>query len=563
MNEKKIKNIAVVALIFGLLALSQSSAITNITMNFIAGSGINITQSGDNYTISSTVIGSNGSDNTKVNKSGDQMTGMLYINDKSVVLASSGLTGTLICSNLNNGSWCNLSSSLNISSGVVTFSGYNNTVPGGTDNTSVINISDGNIITVLNTSRNPNTLSAISFDNVSMLGRDLTSSRDGINTSNLVGSWRFDTNGSCIDSSGNGNNGTANGGMTCGNVSGKVNNGSYFNGVNNYVDAGNGTSLNITGDITLAAWVKRFGTTGNSQGIIGTRQGKTDATYPYQLGLDSTGNKFQLSATNGTIIISTGTTQSNLINNKWYYVVGTISNTSMNFYRDGVLVDTNTFIGSRQGNLLKLTIGSAQSTVRFFNGSIDEVHIYNRALNATEIRTNYYLRPDLIYEKTNSNSTEGIYNTTLATAANIPYATTDAAISNVTFRIPLTCIIGVNTIFDCVNTSYFNGTISEYIIGSILNNTVYVIPYGHPQSEVKTNNASTNIINISLNSNTSFQNIQFFSALAPFNISMFMNINASTDNTISNPMLAGKGNTFACIDNNGNIYNCDINKNPI
>jgi len=69
--EDKNKKIGIIALIFALLALTQVTAISNVTMNLIAGSGINISQSGDNYTISATGTGINGSDNTKMNKSGD------------------------------------------------------------------------------------------------------------------------------------------------------------------------------------------------------------------------------------------------------------------------------------------------------------------------------------------------------------------------------------------------------------------------------------------------------------------------------------------------------------
>jgi len=78
--EDKNKKIAVVALIFALLALTQAQAITNATMTLIAGTGINITQSGDNYTISATGNITALPDNTKVNKSGDTMTGKLKVN---------------------------------------------------------------------------------------------------------------------------------------------------------------------------------------------------------------------------------------------------------------------------------------------------------------------------------------------------------------------------------------------------------------------------------------------------------------------------------------------------
>ena len=57
--EDKNKKIGIIALIFALLALTQVTAISNVTMNLIAGSGINISQSGDNYTISATGTGIN------------------------------------------------------------------------------------------------------------------------------------------------------------------------------------------------------------------------------------------------------------------------------------------------------------------------------------------------------------------------------------------------------------------------------------------------------------------------------------------------------------------------
>jgi hypothetical protein len=83
--EDKNKKIAVVALIFALLALTQTQAITNFSMNLIAGTGINITQSGDNYTISATGNITALPDNTKVNKSGDTMTGDLNMGYNNLI----------------------------------------------------------------------------------------------------------------------------------------------------------------------------------------------------------------------------------------------------------------------------------------------------------------------------------------------------------------------------------------------------------------------------------------------------------------------------------------------
>jgi hypothetical protein len=106
--EDKTKKIAVIALIFGLLAISQAGAISTFSLNLIAGTGINITQSGDNYTISATGVGA--SDNTKVNKSGDSMvyldtneihnTDYVHINGSNAVNLESGYSELIVNSGL-------------------------------------------------------------------------------------------------------------------------------------------------------------------------------------------------------------------------------------------------------------------------------------------------------------------------------------------------------------------------------------------------------------------------------------------------------------------------------
>ncbi|MFZ3078009.1 MAG: archaellin/type IV pilin N-terminal domain-containing protein, partial [Candidatus Aenigmatarchaeota archaeon] len=73
------------------------------------------------------------------------------------------------------------------------------------------------------------------------------------NPDGLAGSWNFDegSEGKAYDNSGNGNAGTlvnmnTSGNATSGWTSGKFGNGLRFDGTNDYVDAGNGASLNIT-----------------------------------------------------------------------------------------------------------------------------------------------------------------------------------------------------------------------------------------------------------------------------------------------------------------------------
>ena len=74
----------------------------------------------------------------------------------------------------------------------------------------------------------------------------------------LVGYWPLDTRdgfvlGTEYDRSGNGNTGTFYGIYT--NVIGKIRQAVNFNGSSAYIDAGNNSSLQITGNISVSAWV--------------------------------------------------------------------------------------------------------------------------------------------------------------------------------------------------------------------------------------------------------------------------------------------------------------------
>src|SRR5687768_9834072 len=75
----------------------------------------------------------------------------------------------------------------------------------------------------------------------------------------LVGHWKLDEGRtrSTADSSGNGNNGSLVGAGGPQWITGQFGNALRFDGVDEYVNVANSASLGITGDITMAAWIKR------------------------------------------------------------------------------------------------------------------------------------------------------------------------------------------------------------------------------------------------------------------------------------------------------------------
>ena len=76
----------------------------------------------------------------------------------------------------------------------------------------------------------------------------------------LVGWWKLDEGSGLVasDSSGNGNNGTI-GGSPLWVAAGKLDGAIEFNGTDCYINVGNGPSLQIRDEITIAFWIKTPG----------------------------------------------------------------------------------------------------------------------------------------------------------------------------------------------------------------------------------------------------------------------------------------------------------------
>ena len=217
---------------------------------------------------------------------------------------------------------------------------------------------------------------------------------------NVAGAWKFDEQtGTLVDDSGNNNNGTSyslnlndlsgnnNHGTITGatRVAGKLGQALSFNGSGNYVNCGNDASLNITGAITIEAWVKL---TSNTFQPIVSKYEETLSQESYSFGLS--GNKLQtrVSPNGSTPYIFTGVATLN--NNQWYHLVMTYDGSNIKQYYDGNLDKTDAYSLSLYTSSSTVQIGRWGLTpTMFFNGLIDDVRIYNRALSPSEITAHY------------------------------------------------------------------------------------------------------------------------------------------------------------------------------
>ncbi len=209
-----------------------------------------------------------------------------------------------------------------------------------------------------------------------------------------VGYWSMDEGVSgdaqtIYDRSGNGNNGTTvdganNTGMNC-NIPGKFGKACEFDGVDDYINAGNDTSLQINNHITISAWVKSS-YSGSDQAIVHKYHSGGGA---YALYINGVGNLGFLSY-DGSNVVNELTHSQNVADGIWHYVAITVNNTTgiVYWYIDGILVETDTFtpIGTWL-NSQNVYIGyrAKVGTESWFNGKIDEVKIYNYARTQEQI----------------------------------------------------------------------------------------------------------------------------------------------------------------------------------
>jgi len=204
----------------------------------------------------------------------------------------------------------------------------------------------------------------------------------------LVGHWTFDgkdMNPNARDISGQGNHGDLTNFTSTTTVSGKIGQALEFDGVNDYVDVGTIDITGFTGS-SYSAWIKRDAT-----GI---------EEYPRLLGLKHSGvddiRLWYVSGSTFRFTMDDGSTSGEIsasINTKWHHVVGTHDGLTQRLFVDGVEIGSgNAKIFDYSGASGETQIGrSAAWTSYTFDGSLDDVRIYNRALSPDEISRLYHL----------------------------------------------------------------------------------------------------------------------------------------------------------------------------
>jgi hypothetical protein len=181
-----------------------------------------------------------------------------------------------------------------------------------------------------------------------------------------------------VDSSSGNNNGTLVGiDPNASWVSGKRGGAIDFSTFSGYVDVGNSSSLNPSTEMSIAAWIKPRSYGYGFAAIVERLYGSSYSLYMNSFGSNLTFNI-------GGVDLESD--QSIIQDNVWQHVVVTYDGNDVVFYMNGVAsgqVNYPTPIGT-DSNVV--SIGSDSSLAMPFDGSIDDVQIYNRALTLNEVR---------------------------------------------------------------------------------------------------------------------------------------------------------------------------------
>ena len=153
----------------------------------------------------------------------------------------------------------------------------------------------------------------------------------------------------------------------------------YFTG-RSFIDCGSHEVFNIQDRLTIFAWVKSLAFKSNQETVIS----KADSAWRLARYKNSDGIELA-----GTGLKPNSWTIANekVDDGKWHLIVGVYNGSSLSVYIDGKLEASEDATGKIALNYASVSIGTnSVYNDRFFNGWIDELGIFKRALNKDEIQ---------------------------------------------------------------------------------------------------------------------------------------------------------------------------------
>ncbi len=205
---------------------------------------------------------------------------------------------------------------------------------------------------------------------------------DFLNEQGVVGFWRFEDN--TDDLTGN-NDGTRNGNPVFVEGRNGIGRALNFDGVDDFVDCGSDSTItSMDNNFTVSIWFKALECQpAHNRYIFSRNQG-----YAFMICNGGVSSNF------GYIVYNKSghsdfawTSGIDLVDNMWHHGVLLFENHYASLYLDGLLLQNQSY--GDMGNTHNTFAGAWATNYGFFNGTIDEVKIYNRVLSLGEIEELY------------------------------------------------------------------------------------------------------------------------------------------------------------------------------
>ena len=165
-----------------------------------------------------------------------------------------------------------------------------------------------------------------------------------------------------------------------------------LDGENDFIEVADNPALNLSGDLTIELWALRAAPGGSSQLIV-KGSANEDVPFIFSLGFnrDRPRGMFQRSDASRVSLSA-----QKITDNQFHHYAYVRSGSTHKIFVDGALIKTAIFTGAAgDSSGLPLTIGAIKDDSspagfsQFFGGLIDELSVYSRALEDTEITSIY------------------------------------------------------------------------------------------------------------------------------------------------------------------------------
>ena len=311
-------------------------------------------------------------------------------------------------------------------------------------------------------------------------------------TNGLVGYWPF--NGNANDINTNAYNGTVNGATITRDRFGNANSAYSFNGTLNFIGVPL-INLSNNNSITISAWVKPISFSGNFTNYHILRQDNGTSNVDWLISFQNNGTilSFGLGIQGQSYRELDVPIQSITYLNSWHHIVATYDGIAKKIYSDGILIGVQNISGKiTYTSTATFAFGSACAfdyCVEKFNGQLDDIGIWNRALTQDEITSLYQSEVScqslVINSGTLSSFNPAVYQSTITIYPN-------PANDHITI--------------DCGNLANVSGwnikifnTLSQEVFSGAMNQQQYTIPLntwgGQGVYFVKIYDASNNLMN--------------------------------------------------------------------